>query len=59
MLQIRADEVFTIGTVRGVPQPVVVADSLHNVPKEGIHNWEPGAYFGVYNPDTFWFDESH
>ena len=59
MLQIRADEVFTIGTVRGVPQPVVVANRLHNVPKEGIYNWEPGAYFGVYNPDTFWFDKSH
>lgn len=59
MLQIRADEVFTVGTVRGVPQPVVVANSLHNIPKEGIYNWEPGAYFGVYNPDTFWFDESH
>ncbi len=59
MLQIRAEQVFTIGTVRGVPQPVVVTDSLHNVPKEGIYNWEPGAYFGIYNPDTFWFDESH
>ncbi len=58
MLQIRADEVFTIGTVRGVPQPVVVTNSLRNVPEDGIYNWEPGAYFGVYLPDTFWFDES-
>ncbi len=57
MLEILADEVFTIGTVRGVPQPVVVANNLRNVPEEGVYNWEPGAYFGVYNPDTFWFDE--
>lgn len=21
-------------------------------------NWEPGAHFGVYHPDTFWFDEA-
>ncbi len=55
MLEIRAENTFTIGTVRGVPQPVVVDDNLRNVPAEGIYNWEPGAYFGVYNPDTFWF----
>jgi len=58
MLKIRADQVFTIGTVRGVPQPVVVTNKLRNVPEEGIYNWEPGAYFGVYQPDTFWFDDS-
>jgi peptide/nickel transport system substrate-binding protein len=40
-----------------VPQPVVVANNLRNVPEEGVYNWEPGAYFGVYNPDTFWFDQ--
>jgi peptide/nickel transport system substrate-binding protein len=57
MLQIRAENVFTIGTVRGVPQPVVVNDRLRNVPGEGIYNWEPGAFFGVYHPDTFWFEE--
>lgn len=58
MLAIRTDQVFTIGTVRGVPQPVVVSDRLRNVPVEAIYNWEPGAFFGVYHPDTFWFDDS-
>ncbi len=55
MLKIWADEVFSIGTVAGVLQPVVVSDRLHNVPKEGIYNWDPGAYFGIYKPDRFWF----
>lgn len=55
MLAIRAENTFTIGTVRGVPQPVVISNDLRNVPEEGIYNWEPGAYFGVYYPDTFWF----
>lgn len=55
MLSIRADEQFTIGTVRLVPQPVVVNSALRNVPKDGIYNWEPGAFFGVYHPDTFWY----
>jgi len=57
MLDIRADQQFSIGTVRQIPQPVVVAGRLRNVPSIGIYNWEPGAFFGVYRPDTFWFDE--
>ncbi len=55
ILQIWADEVFSIGTVGGVLQPVVVSDKLHNVPEKGIYNWEPGAFFGIYKPDHFWF----
>ncbi|NIM74280.1 MAG: ABC transporter substrate-binding protein [Gammaproteobacteria bacterium] len=56
MLDIRAQEVFTIGIVAGVPQPVVINKKLHNVPKKGIYNWDPGAHFGIYHPDTFWFE---
>lgn len=58
ILTIRMENVFSIGTVRKVPQPVVVNDRLRNVPVEGIYNWEPGAFFGVYRPDTFWFDDA-
>ena len=57
MLQIHADNAFTIGIVRAVPQPVVVNNHLRNVPEKGIYNWEPGAHFGVHRPDTFWFAE--
>ena len=58
MLAIRAEELFSIGIVRAVPQPVVVSNRLRNVPKEGVYNWEPGAYFGVYHPEAFWFDDA-
>lgn len=54
MLAIHAEQVFTIGIINGVPQPVVVNRALRNVPEEGLYNWEPGAYFGLYHPDTFW-----
>jgi peptide/nickel transport system substrate-binding protein len=57
MLDLHADNVFTIGLISGVLQPVVVADNLHNVPEVGIYNWNPGAHLGIYLPDTFWFDE--
>lgn len=58
MLAIHAEQVFTIGTVNGVPQPVVVSNALRNVPQEAYYNWEPTAYFGVYRPDTFWFGDA-
>ena len=58
MLAIRADQVFSIGTVNGVPQPVVATKALKNVPEKGIYNWDPGAYFGIYKPDSFWFTEA-
>ncbi len=58
ILQINRDQVFCIGLISGVLQPVVVNNALNNVPEEGVYNFKPSAYFGVYKPDTFWFDES-
>lgn len=55
ILELYTDRVYSIGTVCNVPQPVVVSNDLRNVPREGIYTWEPGAYFGVYRPDTFYF----
>jgi peptide/nickel transport system substrate-binding protein len=55
MLEIHAEQQFVIGVVAGVPQPVVARDTLVNLPKEGFYNWDPGAFFGIYRPDTFWF----
>jgi peptide/nickel transport system substrate-binding protein len=57
ILEIHADQVYTIGLVAQIPQPVVVSNKLRNVPKEGIFNWDPGAQFGMYRPDSFWFAE--
>ncbi|MGE5145689.1 MAG: hypothetical protein ACM3N5_03020, partial [Candidatus Eiseniibacteriota bacterium] len=56
MLDIYTSQVFTIGIIAGVLQPVVVNDHVHNVPDKGIYNWDPGAQFGIYRPDQFWFD---
>jgi peptide/nickel transport system substrate-binding protein len=56
MLEMNADAVYTIGIVTRALQPVVVRDNLRNVPVEGIYSWDPGAYFGMYHPDTFWID---
>ena len=57
ILALYSDQVYSIGLISGVLQPVAVRQNLHNVPKEAVYNWEPGAQFGVYRPDTFWFDQ--
>lgn len=56
ILTIYSDQVFSIGLICGVPQPVVVNNRLRNVPDKGIYSWAPTSFFGVYRPDTFWFD---
>ena len=57
MIEINADQVYSIGLIAGVKQPVVLSRQLRNVPKEGVYNFEPGAFFGIYHPDTFWWDK--
>jgi peptide/nickel transport system substrate-binding protein len=54
ILQTNADEVFSIGTVNGMRQPIVVGPKIRNVPKEGFYAMDPGGYIGLYQPDTFW-----
>jgi peptide/nickel transport system substrate-binding protein len=57
MLAINTDQLFTIGIVNGVKQPVVVNKYLNNVPEKGIYDISVTAYFGAYQPDTFWFSK--
>jgi peptide/nickel transport system substrate-binding protein len=59
MLDINAEEIFTIGIVGGTLQPIVVKNGLRGVPTKGIYSWEPGSHFGIYNPDTFYWQGGH
>ena len=55
ILDLYSAEVYSIGIIAGVPQPVAASRRLRNLPDEAIFNWEPGAQFGIYRPDSFWF----
>src|ERR671919_2691885 len=57
ILEIYSDQVYSIALISGVLQPIAVRGTLHNVPEEAMYNWEPGAQFGVYRPDTFWLEQ--
>jgi len=56
ILQIHADQIFTIGLVADVPQPVVVRHGLRNLPERGLFNWDPGAHFGIHQLDAVWWE---
>ncbi len=58
ILDIHADQIFAIGTVTGTLMPVVVRNTLKNVPVEAVSAFDPYAYFGVYEMDAFWLDET-
>ncbi|GGE15924.1 peptide ABC transporter substrate-binding protein [Aureimonas endophytica] len=57
MLDINADEALRIGIVSGIDNIVVVSKKLQNVPDRGVYNWNPGAFFGTYRMETFFFGE--
>ena len=56
MLALHADQVFTIGLIGQVQQPVVSDAGLKNLPERAHYLYDPGAYFGIHRPDTFWFE---
>ena len=58
MLKIHSEQMYSIGVLNAVPQPVIINNQLRNVPEVGIYSWEPSAYFGIYKPDSFWFTEA-
>ncbi|MBT5434578.1 MAG: ABC transporter substrate-binding protein [Alphaproteobacteria bacterium] len=55
MLEINAQGVYSIGLVAGTLQPIVVSNRMRNVPGDALFNWDPGAQFGMYQPETFFF----
>ncbi|MDW4499701.1 ABC transporter substrate-binding protein [Sulfitobacter sp. D35] len=59
MLKIHAENLFGIGILSGAPQPVVVNKRLRNVPENAVWAWDPGAHFGMYRIDEFYFDDPH
>jgi peptide/nickel transport system substrate-binding protein len=58
ILPIYSGQVYSIGLIAGILQPVAARQNLRNLPAEAVYNWEPGAQFGIYRPDTFWFDKA-
>jgi peptide/nickel transport system substrate-binding protein len=57
MLAIYTDNVFSIGLVNATLLPIVASSRLRNLPEKGLFSFNPTCYFGMYMPDTFWFED--
>lgn len=57
MLKNRADNLWSIGTVSGALQPIVIDRRLRNLPERGLYSWDPAALIGIYRLDEVFFDE--
>ena len=55
LLQLGADNLWTIGTVGFAPHPVVVSKRLQNVIPKGIWGWD-NRWTLAYHPATWWLD---
>lgn len=57
MLKIHAENQFGIGILSQAPQPIVVSETLMNVPESGTWAWDPGAHFGIHRVDEFYYQD--
>jgi peptide/nickel transport system substrate-binding protein len=56
MLTIHAEQQFSIGTVSGEIQPVVVSRRMRNVPEKAVFSYDPTALMGIYRIEELWFE---
>ncbi len=56
MLMNRAENLWSIGTVAGALQPIVVKVGLKNLPVRAVYSWEPTSMLGVYRIDELFWD---
>lgn len=56
MLENHAENQWSIGTVAGAIQPIVLRTGLQNLPKRAIYSWDPTAMLGVYRIDQLYWD---
>lgn len=58
MLRNHVENQWSIGTVAGALQPVIVKNGLKNVPERAVYSWEPTAMLGIYRVDEFYWDRA-
>ncbi|ALA18791.1 MULTISPECIES: ABC transporter substrate-binding protein [unclassified Chelatococcus] len=58
MLALHAQNQWTIGTVAGAIQPIVLRNGLANFPHKALYSWEPTALIGIYRVDEMFWDRA-
>ncbi|HEY8382831.1 MAG TPA: ABC transporter substrate-binding protein [Microvirga sp.] len=57
MLHNHAQNQWVIGTVSGALQPIVVRNTLQNLPAKALYSWEPTAMLGIYRLDEVYWNK--
>jgi peptide/nickel transport system substrate-binding protein len=58
MLQNHAENQWTIGTIAGALQPIVVRNGLQGLPAKALYSWEPTAMLGIYRLDEIYWNKA-
>jgi peptide/nickel transport system substrate-binding protein len=58
MLQNHVENQWTIGTIAGALQPIVVRNGLQGLPAKALYSWEPTAMLGIYRLDEIYWNKA-
>ncbi|AWM87661.1 ABC transporter substrate-binding protein [Microvirga sp. 17 mud 1-3] len=58
MLRNHAENQWSIGTVAGALQPIVVRNGLKGLPAKALYSWEPTALIGIYRIDEMYWSKA-
>ncbi len=58
ILRNHAENQWTIGTVAGALQPIVVRNGLQGLPQKALYSWEPTAMIGIYRVDQMYWNKA-
>ncbi|MGO4573072.1 ABC transporter substrate-binding protein [Microvirga sp. 2TAF3] len=58
MLRNHAENQWSIGTVAGALQPIVVRNGLQGLPQKALYSWEPTAMIGIYRIDEMYWNKA-
>jgi peptide/nickel transport system substrate-binding protein len=58
MLRNHAENQWSIGTISGALQPIVMRNGLQGLPAKALYSWEPTAMIGIYRPDEIYWNKA-
>lgn len=58
MLRNHAENQWSIGTISGALQPIVVRNGLQGLPAKALYSWEPTAMLGIYRLDEIHWNKA-
>jgi peptide/nickel transport system substrate-binding protein len=58
MLKNHVENQWTIGTIAGALQPIVVRHGLQGLPAKALYSWEPTAMLGIYRLDEIHWNKA-